>query len=265
MSTAFPLPPLPSARWASDPIERAARLSTDAPRIPWDVFLKELQWMQGEHFAFIGPTGQGKTTMVQHLLPKHPYVAVLATKPRDDTMDKLVSNGYQKMHRWRSLDPNNVPRRVIWPKASKLSQLVTAQNEVFEDAFDSMYLEGGWTVGIDELWWYTNILHLQQQVRILLLQGRSMGLSLAASTQRPAFVPTELYSQSTHLMFWRDNEKKNLERLGELNTRDASLVRSVVQDLEAHKKQVLYINTRTGRMLRTHVPRSVVFGEGVKK
>lgn len=263
MSTAFQLPPLPSVKW-NDPDQKWARLSSDAPRMPWDAFLRrEFVWRQGEHVGLIGATGRGKTTMLMELLPLHPYVVVFATKRKDETMDRLISGngqrgGYQRYEYWRRLDPRNVPRRVIWPKASAIKDMKSVQQEVFEDAFEHIYQEGGWTVAIDELWWYTNILDLGLHIRVLLLQGRSNNISMIMSTQRPAFVPTEIYSQSTHLMLWGDNDRRNLDRLGEINSRDSALVREIVRELEDN--QVLYINTRTGRMVRTHVPRLIAVG-----
>lgn len=247
------LPPLPSVKWARDPITRAARLSSEVPRVPWDVFERDLRWEQGEHFGLIGATGKGKTTTLMNLLLLHPYVVVFATKPKDDTMDKLVQvNRLQKMTHWRNLNPRDVPRRAIWPKRAKLKDLIPVQKEVFEEAFENIYMQGGWTLGLDELWWYSNVLGLGMQVRILLTQARSLGVSVIAATQRPKDVPTEIYSQSTHLMFWRENDDLNLKRLTEINSRDSALIREVVQNLE--ENQLLYINTRTGKMLRTHVP-----------
>lgn len=254
MTNGFVLPPLPSAprvRW-DDVRVRNARLSADAPRVPFDVFMRrELQWNQGEHFALIGPTGQGKTTMQIALLPVHPYVTVFATKPKDPTMDALIRTGYMRIPYWRKLQPDTVPRRVLWPDASELNSTET-QREVFSDALERIYREGGWTVAVDELWYFTAVLGLDHAIRVFLLQGRSLGISLLSATQRPARVPVEVYDQSTHLMFWRDNDRRNLDRISEINARDAALVRTIVQSLDRY--QVLYINTRTGKMLRTHVP-----------
>lgn len=229
-----------------------ARLSTEAPRIPWDVFVRdELKWNAGEHFALIGPTGQGKTTMLLNLLPLHPYVVVFATKPADITMDSLIRTGYLRMDRWRSLDPRDYPRRVLWPDATKLDS-VDHQKDVFHHAFGAIYREGGWTVAIDETWYMANTLHLGQDIKLYLLQARSLGISLVCATQRPAHVPLEIYDQSSHLMFWRDNDEQNLRRLSGISWRSADLVRSVVSNLDRY--QVLYVNTRTGRMLRTRCP-----------
>ena len=233
---------------------RNARVSTLAPRVPWDEFVTSvLKWQQGEHVALIGPTGQGKTTLLTQLLPLHPHVTVFATKPKDESMERLIRfGGYYPIRKWQSLDPAKFPRRVLWPDAMTLDS-DRVQSEVFHDAFSRIYREGGWTVAIDELWYIINILKLERDVKTYLLQARALGISLLCATQRPAWVPLEVYDQSTHLFFWRDNDENNLRRLSGISFRSADLIRSVVADLE--KFQVLYINTRTGEMLRTRAPK----------
>lgn len=233
---------------------RLARIAEMAPRVPWDDFLRDhFRWNQGEHVALIGPTGQGKTTLLTSLLPLHPWVVVFATKPRDESMQRLIrADGYEPISRWQSMDPAKFPRRVLWPDASSLDS-VGKQKEIFHDAFARIYREGGWTVAIDELWYIINILGLGLDVKTYLLQARALGISLLAATQRPAWVPLEVYDQSTHLFFWRDNDENNLRRLSGISFRSADLIRSVVADLE--RFQVLYINTRTGKMLRTRAPK----------
>lgn len=255
--TQFPIPPLPRmARMnaSTGELVRDARVSTHAPRVPWDEFVTDrFKWQQGEHVALIGPTGQGKTTLLTQLLPLHPYVTVFATKPKDESMQRLIRfGGYYPIRRWQSLDPEKFPRRVLWPDAMTLDS-DRVQSEVFHDAFSRIYREGGWTVAIDELWYIINILRLERDVKTYLLQARALGISLLCATQRPAWVPLEVYDQSTHLFFWRDNDENNLRRLSGISFRSADLIRSVVADLE--KYQVLYINTRTGEMLRTRAPK----------
>lgn len=232
---------------------RFAKLSTEAPRIPWDEFLGDIfRWAQGEHLAIIGPTGQGKTNLLTNLLPIHPYVVVLATKPKDESMQRLIKTGYYPIKEWVSLDPKKFPRRVLWPDAMSLSS-VQYQREVIHTALERIYREGGWTVAVDELWYLAQILRLDMDVKLYLLQARALGISLLVATQRPAWVPLEVYDQSTHLFFMRDNDENNLKRLSGISFRSAGLIKSVIADLDQY--QVLYVNTRTGKMLRTRPPK----------
>lgn len=261
MTSGFQLPKFyGTGRSDSDrEIARAARKHTAAPRIPFDRFISRLSWGPGEHVAIIGPTGAGKTNTIINLLPLHPFVVVCATKPRDITMDRLISvGGYEKMERWRSEDPRVSPRRVLWPDATKLDSDVT-QKEAFSDAMGRIYREGGWTFVIDELWFFINALGLDREVKRYLLQARSLGISLVAATQRPFSVPVEVYDQSTHLFFFRDNDRRNLDRLADINAVSSGAVRELVAGLDRH--QLLYINTRTGEMCRTTPPLVKIGGE----
>lgn len=259
----FPIPPMPRmyrgqqipGNQALAESVRMARTATEAPRVPWDEFLSDKEWFdwkQGEHLAIIGPTGQGKTNMLTQMLPLHPFVVVFATKPRDESMIRLInSDGYHVMRRWQSLDPDKFPRRVLWPDAMSLHS-EAIQLEVFRDAMARIYREGGWTLVIDELWYVNNILSMTREIKTFLLQARALGISLLMATQRPAWVPLEVYDQSTHLFFMRDNDETNLKRLSGISFRSADLIRSIIADLDQY--QVLYINTRTGRMCRTRAP-----------
>lgn len=233
-----------------------ARLSMDAPRVPWDVFVRDiLRWKEGEHFALIGPTGQGKTTMLRSLLPLHYYVTVFAVKPYDDTMDALIRTGYTRMERWRSVGADEYPKRVLWPNIAHLKgkeARLNLQRQVFDEAFDAIYMERGWTLAIDELWYFSNRLKMDGWIEEYLSQARSLSVSLIMATQRPAFIPLMVYDQSTHIMFWRDNDETNLRRISGISYRSAELIRGIVSNLEQY--QVLYINTRTGDMYRTRGP-----------
>lgn len=232
-----------------------AELATNAPRIPWDEFVENWRWEQGEHVGLIGTTGSGKTTLMTEILRKRQYVVVFATKPKDTSMDNLINTqGYKRIAKWsREMNATKYPRRVLWPDARKLRARAT-QRQVFEDALENIYIDGGWCVAFDEGKFIVQTLKLGPDVKVFLEQGRALNLSLVFSTQRPSWVPVEVFDQSTHLFFWRENDERNVRVIGGIGYRSAATIRRIVSNLDSEGKQFLYVNTRTGVMYRSRTP-----------
>ena len=243
--------PHPDSRAELEHHRFQARLDSTAPRVPWDVFTKFFDWEQGQHVAVIGPNGQGKTTLLISLLPFRRYVTVFATKPVDRTLDSLAASGYDVYEEWLRVPAEKSPRRILWPNARDIDSENT-QREVFERAFQSIYREGGWTLTIDEGWFLSEVLDQKRRMRTMWTQGRSLGISFVVGTQRPAWVPMEMYDESTHLFIFRLTEKAAVDRVANLGQADADFARKCIRTLEKH--QCLYVNTRTGEMLRTRAP-----------
>lgn len=232
--------------------EIVAQLDKIAPQLAWNDFLPWFQWNQGEHIAMIGPTGAGKTTLALAVLPLRKYITVLATKPNDSTLKEFGhSNGFEKFPTWPEATPELSPRRIIWPDAKSLYSAASQQKQ-FKLALEKIYREGGWCVYVDELWFVIHHLRLELEIRTYLQQSRSNYISLVCATQRPSRVPLEIYDQSTHLFFWRDNDERNLQRISGISWLSGSYVRALVANLEPH--EVLYIHVPTGRMFRTMAP-----------
>lgn len=257
----FPVNPMPRVRW-KDSDEMRSWAASNAPRMPWDKFVRTVfQPVPGEHAGIIGATGQGKTHLQNSILPFWPFVAAFGTKNNDTTMERLIrEGGYERFHRWYPLSARDHPRRVIWPDTKSLKDMTSVQRKVFDDAIEKIWAEGGrpadnpvgWAIAVDELWWFSNKLGMSEYMKVVYLQGRSNGISLIAATQRPFEVPLEMYSQSTHLFFFQDSDENNLRRIGEMRSGNKAEIRVMVSALDRH--QVLYVNTRTGRMCRTRAP-----------
>ena len=250
------IPRRPHLRAVGDHMEaeRNALLSMHAPRMPWSDFWAKFEWKQSQHVALIGPNGSGKTTAAIAILPKRTYVVVLATKPSDETLDDLIENhGYDKYEQWLSVDPDKSSRRIIWPNAKRLGAK-DKQSEVFHDAMDQMFIDGRWTVVIDEGYYFARRLKLSDDMMDYWTQARSSKLSFVVGTQRPAWVPLEMYDESTHLFIWRLNEAAALKRVSDLGAANADVAKMAIANLEEH--QCLYINKRSGFMCRTYAPLS---------
>lgn len=224
-------------------------------RLSWEAFLERFVWQQGEHVALIGPTGSGKTTLALGLLPLRQYVIAYGTKPKDRTLDTLVKSSGWKLVRTVEKMPNVIrgaTRIVFWPKFVTPADQPRQAYEIAQ-SMNEAFVRGGWCLFIDELWYMEKVLGLTLLVQSLLTQGRSIGLSIVAGTQRPAHVTLLIYDQCTHLFLWRDNDERNLKRLSGINGLNAETIRSTVATLAPH--EVLYVNTRTSYMAVTKAPR----------
>lgn len=223
--------------------------------VAWSELLESLaagpdRWRQGEHVSLIGPTGTGKTFAGLQLLELREWVTVLGTKPRDPTLDQLRRRRWRVIEEWPP--PALAQRVVLWPRWRTPAD-TPAQRATIHRAFGEMFGAGGWCVFADELSYLSRELRLDSDLRHFWQQGRSMGLSLVGATQRPAWVPLDVYSAATHLFFWRTADDADLRRIGGVGWLSSATIRRAVATLDHRSHQFLYLNSRTGRMVRSRV------------
>lgn len=230
-------------------------------RIGWSDFLERWDWQQGEHVSLVGPTGCGKTTFALATLPMRKFGVVLGTKPRDATLDGLrrARPRWEKLTDWSARSsPTLQPRVILWPKFRRPED-VAGQRDQIAAALGDMFAEGGWTIYADELSYLVRQLGQADTLRLIWQQGRALGISLVGATQRPAWVPLELYSQATHVVLWKHNDPRDLDRLSGIASAgdlDPKHIRSIVRGLEytpGKGGEFLAVNTRTGDIHRAKV------------
>lgn len=208
-----------------------------------------MAWEQGEHVTMIAPTGEGKTTLAREILPWREYVMVLATKKRDKVLEEFQKDGYVKTREPRTYQQ----RCIVYPPFPKdPDQLFSAHRKTFKRALQKAYPGGGWTVYADEVRYLCDQLNLGGMFELLLLQGRSLGATVVASTQRPRHIPLEFYDQPTHLFFWRDTDAGNIKRVAEIGgVVDRDQIMHRLPRLPQY--QFIHVNTRTSQVTESKV------------
>ena len=176
--------------------------------------LMRANWHQGEHVAIGGPTGSGKTRIAQKMLELRSYVAVLAVKRTDETLERFMEgpkyglSKYTVIKEWPPRYP--LVRVVLWVKPKELG-ISNDQREKLRKALNSIYLAGGWTTFWDDCGYITGFLGMGSNLGIMLNQGRSDFLTNVVAYTQPksmvARLPSETFKQCRHqLVFKFDNE-----------------------------------------------------------
>jgi len=245
---------------APAPIRSRAQMMADAEAtasrlqvFSRDEFMgRRFRYGSGEHVTVIGPTGYGKTQLLDELSdavisPKLPQV-VLAMKPRDKTMTATIRNlDLKKTKDWPPPPSFGRPRGwAVWPKHTFDPEVDDIHlREVFRRAILDSYKRGNRIVQADEFFGLVD-LGLARHLVALWTRGRSMDVGLWGGTQKPTHIPLHAYSQASHLFLANDPTEAARKRFGEIGGVDPRIVEAAVRSLE--KFQWLYIRREGARM-----------------
>jgi ABC-type dipeptide/oligopeptide/nickel transport system ATPase component len=222
------------------------------PYVPWETFLRDhFRWRQGEHVTFVGKSGSGKTTLARQILPQRDYDVVLATKKNDPSLyGPLEAQGFVIVDEFDP-DPRQTPKVIYRPRlTSPTAEGRAEQQDAFRETLVSIFETGGWCVFLDEILYQTENLRLGTEVETLYLQGRSLGVTMVAGTQRPARIPVIAWD-APHLFMFKATNKQDVIRMSEFSGINIDVAREMIPRLPRH--EALYINTVTDEILRTKV------------
>jgi hypothetical protein len=216
------------------------------------------RWRQGQHVLGVGPTGSGKTVLARTLANTRRYVCVLGTKIHDEEMTAYIDQGYVRLDDW----PGDAQLRriankhggmlplVLWPKIKSRDDLFRFRS-VYAKALDSMLVQGGWTIVADEGLWLSKRnsrsqpgLDLGNHLESIAYTGRSSNVTLIMLVQRPASVPVNTWTNSTHAFIWKLGNTRDMRELASLGTVDPKAVQTALPTLDKH--QFLYLPCRAG-------------------
>lgn len=196
--------------------------------------------------------GSGKTTLARELLRLRDYVVVFGTKTQDASLYKpLQAQGYVLSEKF---DPgDDSPAKVIFrpPLSEPTKAGLAKQREAFREALLGIFEAGAWTVYLDEVRYLSQTLGLATELDLLWLQGRSLGVTIIASTQRPVSVPLNMFEQSAHSFLFRITSRDDRNRAAEYTGPNAGRVFETVGLLPPH--EVLYVDSAEDELVRTRV------------
>lgn len=249
---------MPEIRLPSD--EELEANEPEIHRFTREEFVTEVfgpHYEAGQHVAIMGPTGSGKTTVAYELLnevatPELPAI-VLVMKPRDPVVkDFSKSTGFRTTQRWPPIinrayneKGGGLGKRqrgwVFWPKHSlrdiRRDDAMLARE--FRKVLDESYRKGNRIVFADEIVGLSKELNLEDELNAIWMRGKSMGTGMWAATQRPFHAPLNMYSQSEHLIMFKDPDKRSVDRFKEIGGVEPEFVESAVRRLKLH--EFLYI------------------------
>jgi len=238
----------------------AAPPDSYAPVVDFSWFMGYVfDWKQNQHIAVIGPTEQGKTNLIYHLLAVRSYVAYMAIKVRDSTLEAFGSQGgYERIQGWppvtgrfrkKEATWEAMPRRLVWPDASDRREARAEQQQVFHSMLDDIWRDGCACVVWDDFWYLVRLLGLELDAKQMLLNARSNDSPQVIAAQRGAGNRmVELFDQPTWLFFARETDARNLQLLGP----SSSMRRGFVANLDRY--QFYAENTRTDQKYRITAP-----------
>jgi len=213
-------------------------------RPTWEEFVRlfRKRWTQGEHVFINGQTGSGKTDLLLRLLDMRSHSVVFVTKPRDPIFYSPLAKPYRKINEF---EPRSYDKRLMLSakRGATTRDDVTSQSGIFKRAFDRIYKQGGWTVGVDESLWISNRLRLANDAGDGAFMGRALGLTYVFATQRPAHIPVIIPQSASHAFIGKTGRRDDLLRLAELGG-DVPATRAAIASLR-DKHDFLYLDTQS--------------------
>jgi hypothetical protein len=205
--------------------------------MPWSQFRPWFidQWQVGEHVTGVAMTGAGKTTLFRNLINTgRDFCVVFGTKARDDALYKpLVLEGFVLVDKWSPWDWEQTGQRKIifapmlrvhaGSSPQEVKDAEEDQAEAFRVALVQIFIAGGWCCYFDEIRYLSDDLGLAHELNRLYLQGRSLGVTMVAATQRPRSVPLNTFAMATWFFLWKISDRDDRRRASEFAGEQAPL------------------------------------------
>ena len=192
--------------------------------------------MPGEHWAFIVPTGGGKSTLAARIASTRKFVLAFDVKGGDKTLKKLK---WERITKWpptraerEDMQDGKPYRRIVGSTdkspAGKLKRYALCK-QILRDC----QTEGGWTLLATDakILMHPKFGALWDDVEELLLLARDMDVSVMTDMQRVSGQPRETSDQATWLAAGYTRDRDAVNRISEMMGRSAPQIRGAMEAL----------------------------------
>lgn len=218
----------------------------------WSDFLRRFtaRWEPGQHVFIYGENGSGKTDLAFRLINERSYGVAFITKPRDPIFNSALTRGYKRVHSWPPRVVSQHSRAhhfLLSAKPSKtMKEEITAQRELFPDAFDNIYRDGGWNVLIDETIHLSGPLGMGDKLESFAYLARSNDLTGIYCSQRPKNIPVIIPQSCKYAFLARSRRADDVATLSELGLDRRELKRQLDALKSLH--DFLYVDSIAGNV-----------------
>lgn len=237
-------------------------------RVPWEELGPEFFAAWGyprgefmpEHMSIYGKTGRGKSHFEAYILRERARlrgsrVVIIATKPADKTLTRL---GWPVVSKWPPETGWTKKREryhqvIYWAKAPGLTVAGKRhQAAKVQDLLEKLWVpEANVIVVFDEIAYVENELNLPPDYPLKMVvgryfrEGRGLGITVVATTQRPANVSRSMHSETEWSVFFAPKDEEDAERLAQIAGNKLYFKRALYE-LDASRYEFLLVNNLTG-------------------
>lgn len=235
-------------------------------RVPWEGLSVDFieawgrpggKW-QPEHVEVLGPTGCGKSyfekwILLERVRLRRSAVVILLTKPADKTLAQLE---WPVITKWPPSQWNEKNRQVVFhAKSTGLSKASRArQAEQVEQLLSGLWHpDANVVLAVDEIAYVEQELGLRTHMTTFFREGRTLGITIVASTQRPAGVSRVVHSETAWVVCFAPKDEDDAERMAQI-LGEKKHYREVLMDLDREKREFVLVHNLTREAYISHIP-----------
>ena len=208
-----------ASAWLSDPNFKTPE------RVPWSELSEEFMeawadkpWNKREHLEIIGPTGSGKTYLMETLLQeryrrRQTGAIMVCTKEDDEVFREM---GWPIVASAGDIQDTNV---IFWPRTGQKGTARKAFHEQrIRTLLDQLWQPQANTIlSFDEVGYIESLSgELRALVQMYWREARSVHIQLIAMKQRPQGALRDMHSETYWTAAFAPNDRSDLERFAEL-------------------------------------------------